>query len=348
VPEQVAGTGAQMILANTYHLLLRPGTELIERMGGLHRFMNWTGPILTDSGGFQVFSLTDSRTIDEDGVTFRSPLDGRKIRLDPASSIEAQNQIGADVIMAFDDCPPLPVDPEKADGPDAPRHAVDLGEYARRNAEAVDRTIRWLDQCVEAHRRPEDQALFGIVQGGLDLAERSRCAEALVAADLRGYAIGGVSVGEGHEQLVRVVRHTAPLLPDDRPRYLMGVGYERDILEAVRAGVDLFDCVLPTRNGRNANAFTSQGPLRLRNAACCEDPGPIDPACDCPVCDRYSRSYLRHLFLAKEMLGPILVSIHNLRHYQRLLLDIRSAIRDDDWSLLNSKWPVLSSGPQAS
>jgi queuine tRNA-ribosyltransferase len=334
----VADTGAQMLLANTYHLLLRPGTQRIADLGGIHAFNGWHGPVLTDSGGYQVFSLSDNSTIDEDGVTFKSPLDGKSIRLDPARSIEAQNQIGADVIMAFDDCPPMPSD---ADDTTTPRHAIDPADYAERNRVAVDRTIRWLDQCCQAHRRPNDQALFGIVQGGIDLDERSRCAEGLVAFDLPGYAIGGVSVGEGHDRMLRVVRHTAALLPDSKPRYLMGVGYERDLLEAVRAGVDMFDCVLPTRNGRNANAFTSTGQIRLRNAAFAGDSEPIEIGCDCTACVHHTRAYIRHLFQVGEMLGPILVSIHNLRHFQRLMLDIRTAIRDDDWSLLKSKWPVL-------
>jgi queuine tRNA-ribosyltransferase len=314
--------------------------------------MGWSGPILTDSGGFQVFSLGDVRSIDEDGVTFRSEVDGSYVRLTPERSIEAQNRIGADIIMAFDDCPPASTDDvtdarSDAGESDSPiaggmaRHAVSAAEYAERNLLAVDRTERWLARCVAAHARKADQALFGIVQGGLDLEMRARCAAAVTGHDLPGYAIGGVAVGEGHEAMMRVVRHTAPLLPADRPRYLMGVGYERDLLAAVMAGVDMFDCVLPTRNGRNANAFTRHGPIRLRNARYARDPGPIAADCDCTCCRRFSRAYLRHLFLAGEMLGPILVSLHNLRHFQRLMLDIRAAIRDDGWSSLRSAWPVL-------
>lgn len=338
LPETVVATGSQIILNNTYHLTLRPGTELIAEMGGVHGFMNWHGPILTDSGGFQVFSLGDVRTIDEDGVTFRSEVDGAAIRLTPEASIKAQNEIGADIIMAFDDCPPAVAEQKTDEG--MLRHALSPGDYDERNRLAVDRTDRWLARCVEAHARPDDQALFGIVQGGLDLDMRTRSAQQVTAHDLLGYAIGGVAVGEGYDEMVRVVRHTAPLLPRDRPRYLMGVGYERDIVAAVRAGVDMFDCVLPTRNGRNANAFTQNGQIRLKNARYTRDEGPIDPACDCDTCRGYSRSYLRHLFQASEMLGPILVSIHNLRHFQRLMVAIRAAIRDDDWSSLASEWPV--------
>ena len=339
LPDEVARTGAQVLLNNTYHLMLRPGTERIARLGGVHRFMGWDRPILTDSGGFQVFSLGDARQIDEDGVTFRSEVDGRLIRLTPEASIVAQNQIGADIIMAFDDCPPASVEDAAEDRPMS-RHAVADDVYTQRNAQAVERTIRWLARCKQAHARPDEQGLFGIVQGGTDLALRTTCAQAVTELDLPGYAIGGVAVGEGHERMIQVVRHTAPLLPTDRPRYLMGVGYERDLLEAVRAGVDMFDCVLPTRNGRNANAFTPTGRLRLRNARFADDDQPIDASCDCAACSRFSRAYLRHLFMADEMLGPILVSLHNLRHFQRLMLDIRAAIGQDDWSFLRSRWPV--------
>jgi queuine tRNA-ribosyltransferase len=221
--------------------------------------------------------------------------------------------------------------------------AVSAADYDARNRAAADRTARWLERCAAAHGRPDEQALFGIIQGGTDLALRSRCVEQVCRVELPGYAIGGVAVGEGHARLVEVVGHTAPQMPDDRPRYLMGVGYERDIVAAVRAGVDMFDCVLPTRNGRNANAFTRAGQVRLRNARFAEDDGPIDPACDCPVCSRFSRAYIRHLFAADEMLGPMLVSWHNIAHFQALMLDIRRAIREDGWSLLARRWPVLGS-----
>lgn len=338
LPAMVRDIGAQIILSNTYHLLLRPGSELIAGMGGLHSWMKWDRPILTDSGGFQVFSLADINRIGEAGVTFKSHLDGATIELTPARSIAVQNQLGADIIMAFDDCPPSRVDAANQEKADEEK------QTSLRIAAAVERSARWLSQCVAAHGRKTDQALFGIVQGGTDLALRTRSVELTLEHDLPGYAIGGVAVGETFEDLKIVVEHTVSLLPADRPRYLMGVGYERDILAAVRAGVDMFDCVLPTRNGRNANAFTPTGRMRLRNAAYAHDPLPIDPSCDCPACGGgFSRSYLRHLFMAGEMLGPILVSAHNLRHFQRYLLDIRRAITDNNWSLINRHWPVAGS-----
>jgi len=352
---RTGGVGAQIILANTYHLLLRPGPDLVAEMGGLHTWMRWGRPILTDSGGFQVFSLADIRRISDAGVTFKSHLDGATIELTPARSIEIQNKLGADIIMAFDDCPPAMATDARAgsgavDRASPQRGPGELDEAARRRRvlEACERSNRWLDACVEAHERTDEQALFGIVQGGVDLELRDRCVEAVCGHDLPGFAIGGVAVGESHEQIVHVVRHTAAKMPSDKPRYLMGVGYERDILQAVRAGVDMFDCVLPTRNGRNANAFTRSGPIRLRNARFRADPKPIDEACDCLACvGGFSRSYIRHLFQAGEMLGPMLVSLHNLRHFQRLLLDIRRAIQDNHWSLLARAWPVLDGSVSA-
>ena len=349
LPEQVAETGSQIILANTYHLMLRPGSELVAQMGGLHRWMRWDGPILTDSGGFQVFSLAHISKINEDGVIFRSHLDGQTVELTPDRSIAIQNDLGADIIMALDDCPPAKraaaPDPPHADRPRAavPTRRAPLGAeaYGQRVQSACERSARWLDQCVKAHGRREDQALFGIVQGGTDLTQRTWCAHAVCQHDLPGFAIGGVAVGEGYEGLKIAVEHTAPLLPSDRPRYLMGVGYEQDILTAVRAGVDLFDCVLPTRNGRNATAFTPFGHLRLRNARYASDGAVIDAGCDCSACrGGFSRSYIRHLFQAGEMLGPILVSLHNLRHFQRYLLDIRRAILENSWPCLAQRWPV--------
>ncbi len=347
LPDVVKQTGSQILLNNTYHLMLRPGSELINELGGVHKFMGWDGPILTDSGGFQVFSLSDINAIDDDGVTFRSHIDGARVRLTPERSMQVQNELGADIIMAFDDCPPAPkgeVEVEVGSGKSevgSGKHAVAAEDYAARNQLAMDRTLRWLDRCVKAHARTDEQSLFGIVQGGTDLEARTYCAVRITQYDLPGFAIGGVAVGEPPEVMYEIVRHTAPQLPVAKPRYLMGVGYERDIVAAVRAGVDMFDCVLPTRNGRNANAFTQTGQLRLRNAACRSDDGPIDPACDCLACTRFGRAYLRHLFLADEMLGPILVSIHNIRHFQRLMLDIRQAIRDDAWSSLGQRWPVI-------
>ncbi len=371
LPDLVRQTGAQILLNNTYHLLLRPGPELVREMGGVHRFMNWNGPILTDSGGYQAYSLADANAVDDDGVTFRSHVDGSMVRLTPERATQVQNMLGPDIMMAFDDCPPSA---RAADQPDAegatetsgPRASTDprLAAAVRRDARkgvydhekrlevANERTVRWLQRCKDAHARPEEQALFGIVQGGTDLARRSWCAERIANIELPGYAIGGVAVGESADDIARVVRHTAPLLPEDRPRYLMGVGYERDLLEAVRAGVDMFDCVLPTRNGRNANAFTRTGQIRLRNAKHATDQNPIEPGCDCHACDpsRYgwvtpdgapfTRGYIRHLFMVEEMLGPILVTLHNLRHFQRFMADVRSVIGSDDWAGLVARWPV--------
>jgi queuine tRNA-ribosyltransferase len=349
LPELVRATGTQGGHNNTFHLLLRPGPDVVERLGGVHRFMNWDGPILTDSGGYQAYSLSDINRIDDDGVTFRSIVDGSEVRLTPERATRVQNQLGADIIMAFDDCPP---------SVDGGRTAIARGSatagtpLAARLRTAIVRTVRWLERCKAAHAKPNDQALFGIIQGGTDLALRTWSAERVCAIDLPGYAIGGVAVGEGPDEIEAVVRHTAPLMPADRPRYLMGVGYERDIVGAVRAGVDMFDCVLPTRNGRNANAFTRDGQIRLRNARFAEDDGALESGCDCPSCDPgghgwrtpegrpFSRAYIRHLFAAGEMLGPILVSMHNVRYFQRLMLDIRRAIREDDWSGFMGRWPT--------
>ena len=345
-PAQVRGTGSQIILNNAYHLFLRPGGDRIAAFGGSHRFMRWDGPILTDSGGYQAYSMSDTADLDEDGVTFRSFVDGSKVHLGPESSMRVQNQIGADIIMAFDDCAPAALPEEGADERRVARTRR-IVDHARRMEEAHQRTLRWLDRCVRAHARPADQALFGIVQGGTDLDLRRRSIEGVCAHDLPGFAIGGVAVGEGPDAIRRVVEFTAPLLPSDRPRYLMGVGYERDIVMAVAAGVDMFDCVLPTRNGRNANAFTRTGPVRLRNARFADDPAPIDPTCDCEACaGGFSRGYLRHLFMADEMLGPTLVSVHNIRHFQRLMMDIRSAIREGAWAGLLASWPCIARGPE--
>lgn len=381
-PSQVRSSGAQCILNNAFHLMLRPGSERVRRFGGVHAFMRWDGPILTDSGGFQAFSMSASNQINEDGVTFRSFIDGSRVHMGPESSMAVQNDLGADIIMAFDDCPPAhggeeDADSDRGDGgqrdddsrsarsesgerPAAPARRASAPstlrasrvarpqDLAARRREAVDRSARWLKRCVAAHRVPERQALFGIVQGGTDLDLRRHSAELTCAIELPGYAIGGVAVGETPEEIERVVRFTAPLLPEDKPRYLMGVGYERDIVAAVEAGVDMFDCVLPTRSGRNALVFTRQGPLRLRNACFADDPEPLDASCDCEVCaGGFGRGYLRHLFQAGEMLGPILASLHNLRHFQCLLLDIRRAIRDDAWSSIRGAWPCLSPTPPA-
>jgi queuine tRNA-ribosyltransferase len=307
LPDHVAATGSQIILANTYHLMLRPGEQVVSQLGELHGFMAWPGPILTDSGGFQVFSLADINKINDDGVTFKSHIDGSVVHLTPRRSIEVQNALGADIIMAFDECPPGL----------APR------EY---HEQAVERTLRWAAECLQAHRRPGDQSLFAIVQGGTYPDLRAKCAEKLVAMGFPGYALGGLAVGEGFEQMMQVMASTAPVLPADRPRYLMGVGYPRDIVEAVACGLDMFDCVLPTRNGRNAYAFTAEGAIRLRNSRFSADSGPIEPGCDCYACRRFTRGAIRHYFFAGEMLGPVLVSVHNMRFYQRFMADLRRAI----------------------
>ena len=339
--EDLSDLGAQIILGNTYHLMLRPGSELVAKMGGLQKWTTWNKPMLTDSGGFQVFSLSDANKITEDGVVFKSHLNGARIELTPERSMQVQNELGADIMMAFDDCPPAAERDDADQSTGLTRHAIEQEQYLKRLKLACERSNRWLGRCVKAHARKSEQSLFGIIQGGIDLEQRKWCVDEVCSHDLPGYAIGGVAVGEGFEQLKRVVEYTAPLMPSDKPRYLMGVGYERDILTAVQAGVDMFDCVLPTRNARNANAFTPNGQMRLRNAQFADDPRPIVEGCDCACCARgYSRSYLRHMFMAKEMLGPILVTLHNLRHFQRFLLDIRTAIRDNNWSFVTERWPV--------
>jgi queuine tRNA-ribosyltransferase len=326
LPSLVADTGSQCILGNTYHLMLRPGESVVAELGDLHGFMSWPGPILTDSGGFQVFSLADLNKITDDGVTFKSHVDGAMHHLTPERSMAVQNALGADIIMAFDECP-------AADAP---------AEY---HAAAVDRTIRWLKRCVDSHARPADQSLFGIVQGGTDASLRARCAAALVATNLPGYAVGGLAVGEGFEAMVQTLATTTPLLPADKPRYLMGVGFPRDIVAAVARGIDMFDCVMPTRNGRNAFAFTSDGPIRLRNAKFTRDSGPIEADCDCPACTGFSRGAIRHFFFAGEMLGPVLVSLHNIRFYQRLMADVRGAIRLGRFENFLSTDPRCAIGP---
>lgn len=336
-PAQVRGTGAQCILNNAFHLLLRPGHERVARLGGVHEFMRWNGPILTDSGGYQAFSMSAINALDEDGVTFRSFIDGSTVHLGPESSMAVQQALGADIAMAFDDCPPAMSGVAGAGG--GPARKADRVPLETRAREAHERTLRWLERCIRAHTRP-DQSLFGIVQGGTDLALRTESVERTCAHDLDGYAIGGVAVGESTEAIDAVVTHTAPLLPRDRPRYLMGVGYPRDILAAVEAGIDMFDCVLPTRNGRNAYAFTREGSIRLRNACHAEDPRPIEADCDCEACaGGFSRAYIRHLFMAEEMLGPTLVSLHNIRLYQRLMSDIRNALQLGTLSKVRDSWP---------
>ena len=307
MPEQVAATGAEIVLGNTYHLALRPGEGLVQKLGGLHGFMRWQGPILTDSGGFQVFSLPN-KEISDRGVRFKNEVTGDAMELTPERSIEIQNALGADVIMAFDECTPFPADEKLA-------------------ATGVRRTLSWMERCVRAHARPHDQALFGIVQGSVYESLRRRCAESLVAMDLVGYAVGGVSVGEGHELLCRITEFSAPMLPEHKPRYLMGVGLPEDLVAAIGYGMDMFDCVIPTRFARSGVAFTARGRIRLTNRRYRRDAFPIDVSCDCAGCaGGFARAYLHHLFAANEILSAILVSIHNVRFYERLVQNARAAI----------------------
>ena len=305
-PEQLEAAGVQIVLGNTYHLALRPGADLIADLGGLHRFMGWQRPILTDSGGYQVFSLAANLKIDDRAAVFRSHLDGSLLELSPESATRIQEELGSDIAMCLDECPPAGAAPETL-------------------REAVRRTIHWAQRCKQAQRRA-DQALFGIVQGGTDLALRSLCAEALIALDFQGYALGGFSVGETTQEMAVALEPAAQLLPADKPRYLMGVGRPQDILMAVARGIDMFDCVLPTRNGRNAMAFTAAGTLKLRNACHKRDSAPLESGCPCPTCKQFSRAYLHHLFLADEMLGPALLSLHNVAYYSRLMAEIRQAV----------------------
>jgi len=306
-PAQVHDTGAQIILSNTYHLHLHPGEALVQKAGGLHKFMGWDGPILTDSGGFQVFSLPNKR-ITEEGAFFRHETTGEEVFLDPARAMEIQEALGADIIMNFDECIPYPCDKG----------------YAERS---TDKTIRWAKQCIEAHKR-EDQYLFGIVQGSVYEDLRKKCAKALVQMDFPGYAIGGVSVGEGLELLKLVVGYTAPHLPEDKPRYLMGVGLPEDILESVERGIDMFDCVIPTRYARSATLFTNRGRIRLTNKNYRRDFYPIEPNCDCYTCRNFTRAYLHHLFTANEVLSAILASIHNVHFYLNMMAEIRRSIEE--------------------
>jgi queuine tRNA-ribosyltransferase len=306
LPWQLRDLGAEIVLANTYHLHLRPGEEVVEALGGLHAFSGWDGPVLTDSGGYQVFSHAQRRSIDERGVIFRDHLEGRTRELTPERAIAIQQALGADIMMPLDDCTGMPTDRDQA-------------------AAAMERTLRWLPRNVAARTEPE-AALFGIVQGGVfdDLREESL--ERTVEHDLDGYALGGVSVGEGRDRIRRVVARFGPRLPGDRPRYLMGIGLPEDILAAVESGIDMFDCVIPTRHARNAQLFTSDGRINIRNARFRTDPEPIDPGCGCPVCRRLSRAYLRHLYVAGEILASVAGTVHNLWFYLNLMRRIREAI----------------------
>ena len=307
MPGDVAATGAEIILGNTYHLMLRPGAERVANLGGLHTFMNWPGPILTDSGGFQVMSLTDLRKLTEDGVTFRSHIDGSSHHLTPERSIEVQHLLDADITMCFDECPPFPSEKDEV-------------------ARATELSLRWAKRSKDAFVARAGYGLFGIVQGGVHEDLRKMSAEGLVDIGFDGYAIGGLAVGEGQERMFATLDVTAPLLPETHPRYLVGVGKPDDLVGSVARGIDMFDCVLPTRSGRTGQAFTRRGTLNLRNARHAEDPRPLDEACACAACRDFSRAYVHHLIKADEILGAMLLTRHNLTYYQDLMADMRTAI----------------------
>ena len=309
-PEQVADTGAEILLCNTYHLFIRPGHEIVKEAGGLHKFMNWDKPILTDSGGFQVFSLGKLRKITEEGVTFQSHVDGSRNFLSPEVAMEVENALGADIIMAFDECAPYPAD----------------YEYVKKSMEM---TTRWLKRCIAAHNEPEKHALFGIMQGGVFKDLRRKSAEDIAELDLPGYSIGGLSVGEPKEQMIEVLDDCVDYLPANKPRYLMGVGTVDYIFEGVERGIDMFDCVQPTRIARHGMVTISSGKIHIKNAEFERDFGPLDPECDCYACKNYSRAYIRHLFRSKEMLAATLISIHNIRFLERMMEGIRKSIEED-------------------
>ena len=310
-PEELKEVGAQIILANTYHLFLRPGHELVKEAGGLHKFMHWDRPILTDSGGFQVFSLGALRTISEEGVEFRSHLDGSKQFLSPEKAMEVENALGADIIMAFDECCPYP----------------STYEYTKKSME---RTTRWAKRCKEAHSRKEDQGLFGIIQGGFYKDLRKQSADELIKLDFPGYAIGGISVGEPKDEFLDILQYTTPLMPENKPRYLMGVGTPDYLVEAAIAGIDMCDCVIPTRLARHGTAFTSKGKIVVRNAIYERDFNPLDDECDCYACRNYTRAYIRHLVKTNEILGIRLLSIHNIKFLTNLMDKVRIEIERDN------------------
>ncbi|MFZ8426836.1 tRNA guanosine(34) transglycosylase Tgt [Staphylococcus aureus] len=309
-PEELRQIEAKIILGNTYHLWLQPGNDIIKHAGGLHKFMNWDGPILTDSGGFQVFSLSNLRKITEEGVEFRHYTNGSKLFLSPEKSMQIQNDLGSDIMMAFDECPPMPAE----------------YDYVKKS---IERTTRWAKRCLDAHQRPEDQALFGIIQGGEYEDLREQSAKDLVELDFPGYAIGGLSVGEPKPVMYKMVEHTEQFMPKDKPRYLMGVGSPDALIECSIRGMDMFDCVLPTRIARNGTCMTSQGRLVIKNAKFADDLRPLDENCDCYTCQNYSRAYIRHLIKAEETFGIRLTTIHNLHFLLKLMEDIRQAIRED-------------------
>lgn len=310
-PEELKDTGAQICLGNTFHLMLRPGTSIVQQHGDLHDFMHWDKPILTDSGGFQVFSLGDLRKISEEGVTFRSPINGEKILLTPEKSMEVQRELGSDIVMIFDECTPYPATEKQAE-------------------DSMQLSLRWAERSKTAHG-DSSAALFGIIQGGMYEHLRDVSLVGLTEIGFDGYAIGGLSVGEPKEDMMRILDHTAPKMPADKPRYLMGVGKPEDLVEAVRRGIDMFDCVMPTRNARNGHLFTSEGVIKIRNARHRTDTAPLDPECDCYTCKNYSRAYLHHLDRCNEILGARLNTIHNLHFYQTLMKGMRDAIENDQF-----------------
>jgi queuine tRNA-ribosyltransferase len=309
-PEELKQMDAHIILSNTYHLFLRPGHEVVKEAGGLHKFMNWDRPILTDSGGFQVFSLSELRKITEEGVHFRNHLNGDKLFLTPEKATEIQNALGADIMMAFDECPPFPAE----------------YDYVK---QSLERTSRWAERCLAAHARPHDQALFAIIQGGMYADLRKQSAAQLTSIDFPGYAIGGLSVGESKPLMYEMLECTVPLLPQQKPRYLMGVGSPDALIEGAIRGIDMFDCVLPTRIARNGTCMTSTGRLVIRNAKYARDYGPLDPNCSCYTCTNYSRAYLRHLIKADETFGIRLTTYHNLHFLLEMMRGVRQAIRED-------------------
>jgi len=309
-PDELKEIGSQIILGNTYHLYLRPGDELIAEAGGLHQFMNWDLPILTDSGGFQVFSLSDLREITEEGVHFQSHIDGSKHFISPEKSMQIQKNLGSDIVMAFDECPPFPADFEYVDN-------------------SLERTIRWAKRC-QAEMEGTDQALFGIIQGGIYPELREKSVKEMVELDFPGYSIGGLSVGESNEKMYEMLDFTTPLMPQDKPRYLMGVGTPEDLVEGVFHGIDMFDCVMPTRIARHGAVFTSQGRITVRNATYKKDFTPLDHACDCYVCENYTRGYIRHLLKRNEILGVRLTTYHNLYFMLDLIAKIREAVNNDN------------------
>lgn len=316
-PEELKDNGCQVVLGNTYHLHLRPGEDIVKKMGGLHKFMNWSGPILTDSGGFQVFSLSKLRKINEEGVEFSSHIDGAKLFISPEKSMEIQMDLGADIIMAFDECPPYPCDEDRL-------------------RESMDLTIRWLKRSKQAMTRKESM-LFGIVQGGLSYDLRMESMEKTLDVDLPGYALGGFSVGEPIEMMHELVAQVGHQMPQDKPRYLMGVGTPLDLVLAIDSGIDMFDCVMPTRVARNGTLYTSQGKLSIKRAEFKEDPSPLDPECSCYTCQNYTKAYLRHLFMTGEFLGSRLNTLHNLHYYFNLMRQAREAIIEGRWSQFRDK-----------